>query len=89
MGSKIKALMWLHRKISIGVRSGNLGDQATGLPRQIQRLLLSGSEKFSDLTGTVSHRSIVLELHVSLECHRDFFQHSGSSSSRTPSKSVH
>jgi hypothetical protein len=89
MGSKIKALMWPHRKKSIGVRSGNLGDQATGLPHPIQRSLLSGSEKFSDLTGTVSHRPIVLELHISLECQWDFFQHSGSFSSRTPSKSVH
>lgn len=40
-GSKIKALMWPHRKKSIGVRFCNLGDQATGLPRQIQRLLFS------------------------------------------------
>jgi len=46
-GSKIEVLMWPHRKKSIGVRSGNLGDQATGLPRPIQRSLLSGSEKFS------------------------------------------
>jgi hypothetical protein len=38
-GSKITALMWPHRKKSIGVTSGNLGDQATGLPRPIQQLL--------------------------------------------------
>jgi len=81
--------MWPHRKKSIGVTFGNLGDQATGLPRPIKRPLLSGSEKFLDLTGTVSHTPIMLELHLSLECQQDFFQHSDSFSSRTPSKYVH
>ena len=35
----IKALMWPNRKKFIGVRSGNLGDQATGPPCPIQQLL--------------------------------------------------
>jgi len=42
-GSKIKALVWPHRKKSIHVRFCNLGDQATGLPRQIQQSLFSHS----------------------------------------------
>jgi hypothetical protein len=32
----IKALMWSHRKKCIGMRSGDLGGQATGLPCPIQ-----------------------------------------------------
>jgi len=34
----IRALMWPHRKKSIGARSGDMGDQDSGLPRPIQRL---------------------------------------------------
>ena len=35
----IGALMWLHRKKPIGVRTGALGGQATGPPRPVQRSL--------------------------------------------------
>ena len=35
----IGALMWLHRKKPIGVRTGDLGGQATGPPRPVQRSL--------------------------------------------------
>jgi hypothetical protein len=35
----IRALMWLYRKKSIGVRSGYLGGQVFGLPFSIQQLL--------------------------------------------------
>jgi len=34
----IRALMWPHGKKTIGVRSGDLGDQAIGLPLPIQQL---------------------------------------------------
>jgi len=35
----IRALLWLYRKESIGVRSGYLGGQVFGPPRSIQRSL--------------------------------------------------
>jgi len=40
----IRALIWPHRKKSIGVKSGNLGGQAIGRPHPIQQPLLSAGE---------------------------------------------